>query len=472
LSAKRETEKLWKVKMSRRNYERLAVLFALSFALAMLVPIFAVRAQDTGQTSPSQKPPADSSKAQDQGEQQPAAGAAITWANNYFHEIGSAGVLAGSPEGLHWGKFYIPSADAMGAVERLETTGVAGTDIESEALFSAMLVYDREFKTNRIAIQYRPRLAVANGQVQKDFSNQNVSLDMILYSRPRWNVRFGNNFQYYYTQQSLGALYLSVDAVSSSTVSNFFVDSSNRWMSNNAFVSVSYALSARTSITVTPSYIYSESGTTTTVSRGQSYGGSVSWSHQTSARQSVGIQYSAQEIHEGGSSASDATYQTIAGTLERQLAPTWLLKGAAGATRTTYSIGSDQIFAYGNFSLVKRFVRSAMALNYVRGDSFANGFISNQYTDRVDLTYQAQIGRRWNWAAGGGYLRQVQGGGFGAKYATGQLGYLMAPRAGIYATTNYVRKNQTGNSSGLFSGNSDIFSFGISWQPVKAAASR
>jgi hypothetical protein len=416
--------------------------------------------------------PSDSSKGQDQSEQQPVPGAVIGWADTYFHQIGSAGVLAGSPEGLHWGKFYIPSADAMGAVERLEFTGAQSTDVQAQALFSAMLVYDREFKTNRVALQYRPRLAVANGQVQKDFSNQNVSLDTILYSRPRWNVRFGDNFQYYYTQESLGDLYLSVDAVSSSTVSNIFVDSPNRWLSNNAYVSVSYALSARTSITVTPSYIYSESGTKAVSSRGQEYGGTITWSHRTSARQSVGIQYSAQEIHESGINASDAIYQTIAGILERQLGPTWLVRGSAGVTTTAYTIGTRQLYAYGTFSLVKRIHRSAIAVNYSRGDSFVNGFISNQYTDRVDVTYQAQVGRRWNWATGAGYLRQVTGGDFVAKYATGQLGFLMAPRAGLYATMSYVRKNQTGNSTGLFAGNADFFSFGVSWQPARAAATR
>src|SRR5437660_5710009 len=194
--------------MWQRIGKRTAIEIATCVAVTMLFPFLVVRAQDTGQPSSSEKPaPTDSSKTQDQSGQQPAPGAAIGWTNSYFHALGSAGVLAGSREGLHWGKFYILSADAMGAVERLETTGVLSTDVQGQALFSAMLVYDREFKTNRIAIQYRLRLAVADGQVQKDFSNQNASLDMILYSRQRGNVRFGDNFQYYYMQQAFGKLY-------------------------------------------------------------------------------------------------------------------------------------------------------------------------------------------------------------------------------------------------------------------------
>jgi hypothetical protein len=95
--------------------------------------------------------------------------------------------------------------------------------------------------------------------------------------------------------------------------------------------------------------------------------------------------------------------------------------------------------------------------------------IANQYSDRVDLTYQSQITTRISWSAGGGYLRQVQYAGFSGWYATSNLQFLLAPRAGLFATFNYYRKNQGANASNLFSGNRNIYTFGIRWQPGRLA---
>ena len=124
---------------------------------------------------------------------------------------------------------------------------------------------------------------------------------------------------------------------------------------------------------------------------------------------------------------------------------------------------------YGTFGLVKQLGRSSLGLNYSRGDTLSNGLIANQYADRVDLTFQNQINTRLNWALGGGYLRQVQSGGFAGWYGTSDLQFLLAPRAGLFATFDYFRKNQSANTNNLFSGNRNIYTFGLRWQPNRMA---
>jgi len=65
-------------------------------------------------------------------------------------------------------------------------------------------------------------------------------------------------------------------------------------------------------------------------------------------------------------------------------------------------------------------------------------------------------------------LRQVGSGGFSGKYATGDLQFLLAPRADLFAVFDYYRKYQSTNVNNLFAGNRDIYIFGVRWEPGRA----
>jgi hypothetical protein len=242
-------------------------------------------------------------------------------------------------------------------------------------------------------------------------------------------------------------------------------------------MSIAYALSRRSSIAITPNYTFSEDGSGPSLTRGSSYGGSVSWNYRTSERQTVGVQYTGQLLHEAGLGTSTSTtgaptdtiFHTIAGTAGRQLSATFFARGSLGVTTSSLAQNTRQWFVYGTLGLVKQLGRSALGLNYSRGDTLSNGLISNQYADRVDLTYQNQISTRLIWSAGGGYLRQVPSGGFSGWYATSDIQFLLAPRAGLFATFDYYWKNQSVNSNNLFSGNRNIYPFGLRWQPGRVA---
>jgi len=215
-----------------------------------------------------------------------------------------------------------------------------------------------------------------------------------------------------------------------------------------------------------------ESGVGNSYNFGQLYGGDVAFNYRTSARQTVGFEYASQVIHEKSNAGFDSIYQTVAGSVEQQFSPRFLVKGSLGVTTSSFGDNSRQWYLYGNFGLVRLFSRSSLALSFSRGDSFSAGFISDQYTDRIDLTYTAQLNRRLTWSAGGGYLRQAVTGGFQAKYASTQMDFLASPRFSLYFFAGYARKNQGGNSLGLFAGSQDLATFGLRWQPTVAGRAK
>ena len=434
-------------------------------------------AQDTGQDAGKQTPaPQGASKDADKKDAEPASPFGLAWTESYIRQIGTSGVLAGNREGIGWGSLYIPSAEVNGIVDRFQGTSTIPGASLTAAVLRTTIVYDHSIGTSRLALQYKPSMAIAEGQVVGNYSNQNTSLDLLLYTRPRWNVKFGDSFRYYYTQQSLGLPYLDVNFATAGFAVNSFLDGAGRWLSNSSNMTIAYALSRRASISVTPNYTYSESGTGVNLSRGVSYGGTARWNYRTSERQTVGLEYTGQLLHESGRGtstftigSSDTIFHTISGTADRQLSATLFVGGSAGLTtsRIAYSLSqtSREWSFYGRFGLVKQLGRSSVGLNYSRGDTLSYGLISNQYADRIDLTLQSQLGIRLYWSASAGYLRQLGSGGFSGKYATGDLQFLLAPRAGLFAVFDYYRKYQSTNVNNLFTGNRDIYIFGVRWEP-------
>jgi len=464
--------------MQYRNHLPASIWLIFSLLLAIsLIPNFGL-AQDAGQDAGKQQPPPQDASKEGNKSAEPASPYGLAWADSYIRQIGSSGLLAGNRVGIGWGSLYIPSAAVTGIVDQYEGTSTTPGTSYASAVLQGTVVYDHRLGSSRIALQYQPSMAISQGQVVGNFSNQNTSLDWLIYTRPRWNVKLSNSFRYYYTQQSFGLSYLDVNAGTSGIATNNFLDGPSRWLSDDVTLSISYALSRRASLTIAPSYGLSESGTGVSLARGASYGGSVSWNYRTSERQTIGVQYNGQLLHLAGLGTSpfptgaptDTVFHTIALTAGRQLSATLFARGSLGATTFSFGQNTRQWSVYGALGLVKQIGRSSVGLNYSRGDTLSNGLIANRYADRVDLTYQSRVTARINWTAGSGYLRQVESGGFSGWYATSGVQFLLAPRAGLFATFDYYRKNQSANSNNLFSGNRNIYSFGIRWQPGRVVA--
>ena len=127
-------------------------------------------------------------------------------------------------------------------------------------------------------------------------------------------------------------------------------------------------------------------------------------------------------------------------------------------------------YFYGSFGTIKQFGRASyIAVNYSRGDTLATGLISSQYADRVDVSVQNRISARLSWSIGGGYLHEVNSLSLGAWYASSHAQFLLAPRSGLLATMDYSHQGQQlGNvPTDLFTGDRDIFTFGLLWKPAQ-----
>src|SRR6267143_972139 len=442
----------------RQSCKNIWLKFAVILVISLLPDL--TSAQETGQSTGKEVPSTqDSSKKPENADAAPASPLGLAWSDSYISQIGTARVLAGNKEGVGWRSLYMSSAGVNGIVEQFEGSKSVPGATYTAVVLQTTVVFDHRIGAGRLALQYKPSMAIADGQVVSNFSNQNTSLDWLIYTRPRWNVRFSDGFRYYYTQQTAGLSYLDVNAVMSGLTTNNFLDGPGRWISNSASVSIAYAMSRRSSIVVKPNYTFSESGTRGNLARGSSYGGSLGWNYLTSERQTVGIEYTGQLLREAGLGTSttgapkDTIFHTIAGTVGRQLSATLFVRGSVGATTYSSSVqNARQWSVYGAFELVKHLGRSSLGLNYSRGDTLSNGLIADRYADRVDLTFQSQIGKRLYWYVGGGYLRQVPSGGFFGWYGSSDVQFLLAPRAGLFAAFDYYRKNQSANAFDLFAG--------------------
>lgn len=456
---------------------RLSIQFTFIFILSVVVFSNQAAAQDSSQAAGKDRPDTmDASKPADSADAMPATPLGTSWSDSYIRQIGTSGLLAGNRQGIGWGSLYISSAGASGVVDRVEGTGTAPASSSTSAILQTSVVYDHKLGNSRIAVQYQPNVAIADGQVVKDFSNQNTSLDLLLYIRPRLNVRFGDSFRYNYTQQSVGYPYLDVNPATAGSTTNRFIDGPSRWLSDSAYLAIAYALSPRSSIAVSPLFTYSESGVGANLFRGLTYGGNVNWNYRTSERQTVGVQYMGQLIREASPATptttaltTDTIFHTVAATAGRQLSARLAISGSLGVTTSAFGQNQRQWYYYAAFGVVEQFGRSSIGINYSRGDTLSGGLISNNYADRVDATYQNRLTNRLTWGLGGGYLRQIQSSGFSGWYATSNARFLLAPRAGLFSTIDYFHKNQAGNAPNVFLGNRDIFSFGILWQPGRVS---
>src|SRR5713226_3980600 len=238
--------------MQSKKHLRISIWLIFSLILAAFFLPNLVSAQEAGQATGNQKPAAQHApKDADNKDAEPASPYALAWADSYSRQIGTSGLLAGNREGIGWGSLYIPSASVNGIVDQFEGTKTTPGTSYSSVVLQGTVVYDHRIGSSRLALQYQPSMAIAEGRVVGNFSNQNTSLDWLIYTRPRWNVKFSDGFRYYYTQQSVGLSYLDVNTVTSGVATNNFLDGPGRWLSNHAYMSVAYALSRRSSIAIT-----------------------------------------------------------------------------------------------------------------------------------------------------------------------------------------------------------------------------
>jgi hypothetical protein len=451
----------------------------LSFAAVLLLAICSTASAQ--EPVPQSPPPSQDKTSQpqtksDSADQAPSADSTsldhpvlVTTSTPQIRTIDGAGFVGPYASPLRLGPLYLryaQYAQVFSSANALDGSG-SGDFERTAAQFSAGIVLDKEFRRAQIVLQYVPRLTVFNGQVYPDFVNQDTAANLVFVLTPRLSLNLGNHFVYYRSNNSFLEMYLFADPLSGSTAQKDFIQGPASWLSNSSTAQISYSLSARTRITVTPNYLYANSSgqaTSTTFPSVHEYGVDVNYSHDLTARSSITAVYIEQtDMFEA--SNFKTVYQTVQGGYSHSFNGGWGASGNIGFVTANFESGRTWS-ASGSASVVKNFRHSRAALAYYRGHAFS-GYISKQISDRTDLNYQQDIGRRLVLGGSIGYLRDVQTvSGIWGKYAEGNINFGLTPTLSLF--TNYVHKWQRGDGQQVFTGDTDFVRFGIQWTPRQA----
>jgi hypothetical protein len=368
---------------------------------------------------------------------------------------------------LHLGPVYVGSISGFFlAADNLQFNQTNNTTTSSEeyvGVIRADVNYDKLTKYGRFTVQYLPEIAIVNGVVENNFSNQSVNFSTSRALSPRWTVTAQNSFSYVNGHIIYGNGNLSVNSITGTGLQNPFLQTSQRWLTEGASASFGYKWSSRDQISFTPSFTYQQSDLSTLPEDTKSFGGAVGWSHMLSLTKSVGL-YSNTSYTQFSKTFPTTVYESFGGTFSDRLSRTLVLTVSGGAST---ELGQTRAYwtGSGNFTLSKSFQRSSIALDVAR-ETTTGPFLTNGYTNRADATYSQQLGRRWQ--AGGGVAYQQQsytGGRISGTYVTAQTSYRLSPSLNWFV--NYARRWQNQNQNVLGTGNvpGAAVSTGITWSP-------
>jgi hypothetical protein len=439
----------------------------------------AVFAQEpTPQPPPPQQPPASDTKTRQSTDQPDSSNddasslehpVVVTSTTPPIRQVGAAGFLMPPMSPLRWGPFYVGYAQFAEILsEGSSSVGQENFQVVASQI-SASIVFDKEFRKARIALQYVPRMTILNGQVLGDYLNQDTGADMVFTLTPRLTMDMGDRFTYYRSKNSFADIFLSADPVSSTTLQSDFIEAPASWLSNSVNASFSYAVSARTRFSIAPNYLYattSGAATSTTSSSVNEFGVNAGLTHDLTASSGLTATYTEQTDTVGGSSYR-TIFQSLQGGYYHSFKGGWSFSGSFGFITANFQTGRDWSES-GSGSVVKSFRRSRVAVAYLRGHEFS-GYISQQFSDRIDASYQLFIGRRWTMGGGVGYLRDVAtANGIWGKYGEANLSYGLTSTVSLFGS--YVYKWQDANNTLVFSGTTNYLRCGIQWTPHRPVA--
>jgi hypothetical protein len=368
---------------------------------------------------------------------------------------------------LRWGSLYLGTAEFVQVYSTVAAAGDQPSTASNISLLRSLVYFDRQLRRGRLALQYQPRVMVVNGRVVNDFLNQNLGFDTYYVLSPRWVMGLGERFYYYDRKNVFGDSFLDSDSVSGTVVQNSFLEGPGSWLSSSTGASFSYLMSARTRISIDPSFTFSRS------SRGNLEPGASSRSYNLhnvvtydrSARQTIGAYYNFQLLTSNGS-FQRTIYQAFGGSLVQRVTPTLSVNGSIGLATSDFRANRHWSTAM-TLGAVKAFSKSHVGLAYYRGQT-VSGYVSNHLGERVDVQYVTRLTERFQTGFWIGYLRELDNpNAVWGRYMSTRFTYRLAPEVRVVAT--YVYKWQNGSTPEIFTGRNHFFEFGISWSPIYSA---
>jgi hypothetical protein len=390
--------------------------------------------------------------------------------------MGSSYPMASYNSWLRWGDAYVRSFELFQTYDALSVnpgSGGAGQGIYGQSnfystVFRTDLVYDRPLGQGRLVLEYSPRLTVVNGQFSSDFLNQNLGFNLVEQLTPRLTLALSGTFSYYSVRHLYGDYFLDVNAITGTSVPSSFLDGGGSWLSATSQATFAYALSERSSISITPFFGYSH--VTGPINGLQpfsfyQYGSQIDWSKQLTPFRRIHVDYDARVV---GDLGNGVLYQDGQVGITQQFGPSSTLGVSAGLLTQNFRSGRQWGFS-GSAQLSRRIGRSVASFGYFRGVPLFGEIASQGVAQRIDGTFRLNLARRWYGQVEAGYEDSLSSkiADLSGEYVSTEFGYQLTSQLSTFV--GYVHKTQAGTDPNLLVGTRNYAIAGLRWsaRPVQ-----
>lgn len=270
---------------------------------------------------------------------------------------------------------------------------------------------------SRLDIQWRPFMLVSQTTTKADFAGQTVDFHTYRYMSARWLLNFDDRFQYAPDNGLLANPSFNPDFTTGLFNRQPFLANGESNITNGATLSLSYQMNQKNQLTFHGNFQYVNQWDTGTNPNPPpvvydflyNFGTGVSWTHKLTEGREIGAAYTYDRQYLADFS-SRSQYHSAFLTYSDRIRPTLLLRVAFGPSLQIrqgaqgISAGNSETFE-GSVEVLKSFRRSNLAFSYGRGHDF-QGIITEAYHDRFDLSYSWNMGQKWEFSTGGGYIEQ------------------------------------------------------------------
>jgi hypothetical protein len=414
--------------------------------------------------------PTDSTSEQDMSDQQPSAS---TPGQPVVTNLETGQALNSLLTPWRWGRLSLLSMDLQSGYN-VNNGGFSNTFDTARGL----LVYSIQKERTGLILQYEPSVYATSRVTRTNLLGNLLSFDTYRDLTSRWRLDISDGFHFVPNQIRFLTPGFTQDFTTGTVTQQPLLITGQNYLTNNLTATLSYQLSATNTISFNSFYninnvSVNQSTATQSANLGQTFGEAVSWTHEWTETRQIGLtyQYSRTIL---GAAFGESLYYSVFATYEQDLFPSVTMgltfgpsygisQGSAG--NGSVAVNTQKTYQ-GSFGLQKRFERSALSFHFSRSQNFS-GIVSDNLSNRYDVSYIRPLGTRWSVSTGASYLEQasVSGGTLRGRSSWVQCGYRLS--RGWSAVVNYsyfaVRGFQQSSVQGQQPFDSLSVSAGLRW---------
>jgi hypothetical protein len=387
--------------------------FAVWVAAVLLVLPGALRAQQQDPATSSSSSSQESSSTQRPDDQVPALNAPSTPSLDTGQSLQNTNRI--SP--LRFGHLSLLSFDALYDYDSNFTFSPSNPQPADAMAMRGLVFYTVGGGRTRLDVQWRPFVLVSQTNTKADFAGQTVDLHTYRYLNARWLLDVSDRFQYAPDNGLLANPSFNPDFTTGLFNRQPFLANGESTLINGLTTSLSYQMNQKNTLTFHGQYQYvnqwnngnNPNPPPPIFDNTHNFGGGIAWTHRLTEGREIGVDYNYDRQYLADFS-SRSQYHSAFITFSDRIRPTLLLRVSFGPSLQIrsgsqgISAGNTETFE-GSVEVLKSFRRSNLAFSYGRGHDF-QGIITEAYHDRYDLTYSWNMGRKWEFSTGAGYIEQ------------------------------------------------------------------